>query len=552
MTEPDTEMFPAGLTPGDLWLDRWGQIVYRVESEDFQPPEGHEPAGEGQFIARPGASLQDLNGADIELVEGSLRHESYNAELVAEMAATHTIEEISKDRELAHYAYEAIREAGKGPFLATASDGEIFVYDGGVWRGHPHGEERLRELAGQALGPYSSVNVLRELESKVRERATVHRSALGRPPGTVGTPDGLLELESRDLRDLRPKDYVLNRITVAPDPEAPIEDSRWWSFIEEAVPDGQDRAKLQEYAGYCLLPGQPYKKALFLVGPTNSGKGTFLKAIESVLGTANVSHQPLDRLVNSRWGTDKLYGRMANVANEVSPGAIKRIERFKELTGGEDTVTAERKGQPTYEFTVRQKFAFATNQFPQVPHADDAFFARCLFVEFPNSVDEPDTNLLDDLREERATILNWMLDGLTRLSANGGFSGERSLDDRRALTRSFGSPVEQFVYELLDVTGHPDDIIHQGDLYNAFTRFCHFKEFSDTPVKQSFTKDLTKRPGVSTGQSHRVDDGDEDRPRVYQGVRPIEEAFKRIQADIPSYATEDGDDPAAGGQSRLD
>lgn len=257
-----------------------------------------------------------------------------------------------------------------------------------------------------------------------------------------------------------------------------------------------------------------------------------------VLGSDNVSHQSLHDLINSRWGIDKIHGNMVNISDEVSPNAISRVERFKKLTGGGDTVTAERKGQPTYEFTVRQKFIFATNQFPRVPDADDAFWNRCLFVEFPDTVSNPDETLLDDLRDERQVILSWMLDGLRRLLERGRFSRERPLDDRRALALSFGTPTEQFAHEALEITGDPQDVIHQGGLYEAFTRFCHFNQFDETPIKGTFTRNLTARPGVGRGQSRRVarPDDPEDRPQVYQGVRPVPGLFKRIQADVPPHA----------------
>lgn len=128
-----------------------------------------------------------------------------------------------------------------------------------------------------------------------------------------------------------------------------------------------------------------------------------------------------------------------------------------------------------------------------------------------------------------------MLDGLDRLLANGGFTGERDLDERRALTMSFGSPVDQFVYEALEITGDRQDVIHKGDTYEAFARFCHFKEFDETPPPQTLTKQLKRRPGISTGRSRRIR-AEEDQPHVYQGLRPVPDLFKRIQADVPRNA----------------
>lgn len=469
-------------------------------------------------------------------------------EAVAETADVGAIGQLKKDRQRAYHTYSVIKDAGTDLFRATPA-GEVFWYEDGVWRGGDDGEHRLAVLGMKGLGEWYGKNTLSELVEQVKRRDRIDYDALGVPNGTVATPDGLLcltaddshDLQPGDTRDLTPKDYALGRINTAPNPDAGLKGSRWEAFINESVPDATERLKLQEYAGYALLPRQPFKKALFLVGPTDSGKGTFLKALTAVLGEENVANQPLKKLIDSRWGLDKIHGRMVNMSNEVSPKGLKNVETFKEMTGGEDTVTAEKKGQPTYEFTVTQKFLFATNQFPRTKDADDAFFNRCLFVEFPNTVpgDDQDSGLLDTLSSERPVILNWMLDGLARLLERDRFTGERSIDDKRSLTKSFGDPVTQFIYEALDITGEPKDCLHKKELYEAFARFCDFERIDETPVQHIFTNRLKTQPGVSDGESRRVGEAG-SKPHVYTGLRVDEAYLEAIQADVPAYAHAEG------------
>lgn len=535
------------------------------QPEEWEPPEDHVQGKYSDiFIAPDEVGLDALetqgiievhdwnyspNGSTDPTPDSQKPEQYLTTQQVLDEANEDSPGQLGSDSRKAYHTFRAIEKRGIDKFIATA-DREVFWYnpDDGIWHGGEDGEDRLGRLGLEALADQYSKNTLSELVEQVVRSKRVERDQLGVPEGTVATPSGLLHLRSRDLRPLQPDDYALNRITVAPDTETEIDGSRFDSFLEESVPDEDERRKLQEFAGYTLLPGQPFKKAAFLIGPTDSGKGTFLKALMAVLGEDNVASQSLRDLIDSRWGLDKIYGKMANIRNEVTPKGISNIQKFKEMTGGEDRMSAESKGSPTYEFTVTQKFLFATNQFPRVPHADDAFFNRCLFVKFPNSVpdDEKDPSLQDELHEERPIILGWMLEGIDRLLENEQFSGERPIDDKRSLTKSFGSPVTQFVYDFLEITGDPEDKVHKSGLYQAFARFCHFNEFDETPVQATFTKDLKKQSGVSEGQSRQVgdlmDDADAaDRPDVFTGIRVEEGLLKKIQAEVPAYIHSDDD-----------
>jgi len=410
------------------------------------------------------------------------------------------------------------------------------------------GKRRLGQHCRKILGFQNRKKIQNELENAVRSNPSGYwlkeRDKLGIEVGYLPVKNGVLNLETRELRGARPDDYLLGRLPVEYDPDAGIEGTRFEEFLLQSV-KADDREKLQEYAGYTLLKNaQPYKKALFLIGPTDSGKGTFLKTLESILGEENYASETLYDLVNTRWGTHSIYGTMANVSNEVSPEGISNVGQFKMLTGGEDKVPAEDKGVSKYRFSVTQKFLFATNEFPEVENADEAFFNRLLFVEFPNSFsDDKDENLKDDLRNEQTAILNWMLDGLDRLREKGDFTNERRIDDKRNITKAFGSPIEQFTHNALEVTNISEHVVHKKELYAAFTRFCDWLN-ADTPTQTKFTRTLKEQSGISDGQSTRVGDGTTD---VFKGVKLEKQFFKTIQADLPDHSYGEGD----GGQTNL-
>jgi len=436
-------------------------------------------------------------------------------------------------------------------FCAVDDDTEdIYSCSDGVW--HRNGEERLKTALHYAAHSANSKRLHSELCHQVRSNPLhkVGREELGAPNGTIAVANGLLDLREQSDRPLTPEDYALNRLSVEFDPGADYDGTEWQEFLDDAVRDG-DQPKLQEYAGYLLWHhAQPFGKALFLVGPTDSGKGTFLDVIESIIGEENIASQSLYNLMQSRFGMAEIYGKMANIRNEVTGGGLKNVERFKELTGGGDRVSAERKGQNPFKFQVTQKFVFATNQVPKIEHAGEPFFNRLLFVKFPDTVPphEQDRDLGDRLKDEAPAILNWMLDGLNRLLENNGFTDERDIGGKREIADAFGNVLERFAHNLLEITGDPNDKVHKGQLHDLYAEYADYIGKSADPQGQ-FTKGLKGMTGVDDGESRKVDDPDDSKPRVFTGVRVIGEHVEEIGADLPnhSYANEGG----SGGQQTF-
>lgn len=454
-----------------------------------------------------------------------------------------------RNDEIAYTLAEMIDASDDVHYRWVDDNSRIFAYDDGVWTND--GEDRLREVLHRALRTRNSQRMHSEAAHAIKSRPTlrISREHLGAPEETVATTNGLLDLRDRSLRDLRPEDFALNRINVDYDPDADYQGSRWTEFLEESVRDG-DLEKLQEYAGYSLWHhAQPFGKALFLVGPTDAGKGVFLDVIEEILGEDNVASQSLFELMQSRWGVAELFGKMANIRNEVTAGGLKNVEKFKELTGGGDRISAERKGQDPFKFKVTQKFLFSTNQVPSVEQAGEPFFNRLIFVKFPNTVpeSEQDPELANDLLEERSTILNWMLDGLDRLLENGQFSGERPVEGKRDIADAWGNLVDRFKHNLLEVTGDQDDLVHKSDLFDLFNAYGDHLGKPNDVAQSTFTKELKSEPGISDGQSRRVD-GDDDRPHVFKGVRVNDVGVTEIGADMPRHSY-DSDDTT--GQQRF-
>jgi putative DNA primase/helicase len=443
-----------------------------------------------------------------------------------------------QNSEKAEYAWQLAQETGRDDIFALFK-GPVYAYDDGVWSDDDR--DCLRQIGRQALATQFSTGIVDELELRVRTDNTKYQDDLGAPDGTIATESGLLELLDRSVEDLKPDHYALSKIPTEFDPDAECPQFR--EFIQDSVDDEEHRKKLQEYAGYCLWHHeQPFGKALFLVGPTDSGKGTAIKAIQNVLGKDNTAAEPLSELIDSRWGKAQLVGKLANIQNEVSPKGLSSVEQFKTLTGGEDEVDAEFKGKDKFKFTVTQKFVFATNEVPSIEKAGEAFYNRLLFVEFPHTVpaDQQDKELGDKLADEDSGILNWMLEGLERLLAQGRFTGERSINGKKKICDAFGGVIDRFTHNCLMVTGDSDDKVVKSDLEELARKYADDIDRDPEWDSQSgFSRKMTNQIGVGQGQK-RIDG---DNNRVFTGVRiKPETVYEYNMGDMLAVTGDDGGD----------
>ncbi|WP_254830467.1 phage/plasmid primase, P4 family [Haloglomus salinum] len=529
----------------DYWRRTWQKAKRKVGSDENTEtlPQRRADGDMRASNPTPGGdrgeeSTDSLSLSPSGVIQAALADPHGRLERADDPKDNPTVHDLRKS-EAATYVWQVMNTVGRDDVRAVKDNQgattELRGYNDGIWR--KNGEQKLREYSRQALQSAHSSNIVGELEEEVRsrERTQVRREALGAPDGTVAVANGLLHLLERDgpqLEELEREHYAIRQINAEYDPDAPAP-NLWLDHLERCVRDEQDRKRLQEYFGYTLWHhSQPFGKALFLLGPTDSGKGTAIKVLENVLGTENVAHEALGDLVDGRWGPAGLYESVANVRDEVTAGALKNVERFKELTGGGDTITAEFKNQDKFEFPVYQKFVYATNTIPTVKNADKAFYNRCLFVKFPNTIpeSEQETDYHDRLLEERSGILNWMLDGLRRLMDQGKFTGERTITDKKAICDAFGNVTDRFVHNCLEVVDDSDVITHKKDMLNLAQAYAEQVDM-DSPwdSQQGFTEDLKSYSGISDKQSKRITG---DNTRVFSGVKPRAEAVEAANVDV--------------------
>jgi putative DNA primase/helicase len=209
-------------------------------------------------------------------------------------------------------------------------------------------------------------------------------------------------------------------------------------------------ADIEEVSGTMLDPTKTPSKALFLFGPSRSGKSTFLRLLKAIAGALNTSAVTLHDLDRDSFAAANLYGRMLNVAADLSNRHVEDLSLFKMLTG-EDVIKANRKYGNQFEFTNQALIAFSANELPTVSEASRAYAERMKPFHFPNSfAGREDKTLEDKLLAELPGILARWVAAYRRFLDRGGYGRTDTLTQSAFEAKS--DRVVQFFQDMCTLT----------------------------------------------------------------------------------------------------
>lgn len=429
---------------------------------------------------------------------------------------------------LPDHSYFVDELTAKVPFAALDDTGEILFYRDGAY--HPKGEALIAgrvERAYLLRGVSATRSLVDETVYGIRRRTYTDRATLN-PPGKLCLRNGILDLGTLGLSPHVPNDRFTTQLPMAYDPGATC--PRFLTFLEEILPDLTAHKLVRLLFGYCLEAGNSYQLAFILVGEGNNGKSTCLGILGDLLGPENVASETLQRLVANRFAPANLWGKLANVCADIPSKALPDTGMFKMLVGG-DRVPAERKFQAAFFFINGAKLIFSCNELPEVNDKSYAFWRRWALIPFTvDFTGREDRDMPAKLRAELSGILNWALEGLRILRAEGGFPQMTGADSLKEEWKRRADSLYWFVSER--VKEDPRGQVIKAAFYQAYVGFCEDHGLrAKTP--EAVSKELPKHaPWV---RSERPREGDK-RVMVWTGV--IMETPD--QADHPDQDADEG------------
>lgn len=326
-----------------------------------------------------------------------------------------------------------------------------------------------------------------------------------------------LDLTTLKPVSFSPLHYALNKLPVIynPDARCPL----FLKFISEILP-AHDVLGVQEEIGAILAREYRTKKFSIYLGPPDTGKTTLISVFLRLLGAQNVSSVSIQDLGSKNpFQVAPLYGKLANIRDDLSKDVIYSAGKLKELTGGFQ-IQAERKFADQFDFVNYAYLIFTCNFLPPIGEDDEGFFVRVIVRNFVNKFGghaKADRDLINKLTtpEELSGILNWALAGYKRLKENGwNFSNQDTTDSIAEDYKRKSDPVWAFAEDcLIEESDHAET---KENLYLAFKDFC--KEHGIPLVsKDRFFKVLPEKVTVTSGQRELVKG--QGKKHVFVGVK---------------------------------
>lgn len=459
----------------------------------YQNPNGSKKSRDKIKVSIPEKidldAIPGETGAASAATQTNPLHTEILARLIAEIQPVNfrqlaALEDDTEKLQKRHYLVLTVQQVLD---LAAANDwglckhnGFIYLFNGAFWAQLDPDEMEvfLGEAAEKMAVDRFDARHFEFRQKLFRQFLALARLPRPEPPTDtvwVNLQNGTLEIAPTGarLREFRRDDFLTYQLPFAhtPDATAPM----FQRFLNEVLPDPERQRVLAEFIAYVFVKPSFLKleKALILYGGGANGKSVLFEVVEALLGKTNVSNFSLQSLTDENgYSRAKFVGKLLNYASEIN-GSLEQ-SRFKQLVSGEPIEARLPYGQP-FSATDYGKLVFNCNGLPKDVEQTDAFFRRFLIIPFDVTIppEKQDKRLAAKIiAAELPGVLNWVLDGLNRLSMQKDFSPCQSAADLLKRYRRESDSVQIF----LDESGyqpHPKSCQSLDTLYKDYKIFCH-------------------------------------------------------------------------------
>jgi putative DNA primase/helicase len=338
----------------------------------------------------------------------------------------------------------------------------------------------------------------------------------GDPTSLLSLSNGLLHVPSRTLYPHDPAFITTSCAPVAWDPDARC--ARWVRFLADAIPDESARLVFQQFFGLLVASNMTkYQRALMLLGPPRSGKGTILRVLPHLVGQAAIAAPMLSHL-GSRFGPSALVGKTVGLITDarLPPGGegAAALEMLLRITG-EDQVIVESKFGAPESMKLPTRLVLASNELPLLLDSSGAAASRFVIVRMGGShVGHEDLDLDAALAAEAPGIFRWAVDGLAMLERAGRFIQPADAQALLDELRDSGSPMLAFIRDQcrLDPTAETAKSV----LFARWEDWCRATGRTHAGNDSLFARQLlSAAPGVSP---KRPTDSNGNRYQAFAGI----------------------------------
>ena len=353
------------------------------------------------------------------------------------------------------------------------------------------------EMENSMIGDHEFMNTL--LEQLAFRRS--HHQPDKVPNGEVwiNMINGTLEIkEDGDInfREHRSSDFFTYCLPYPYDANA--ECPKWLNFLNRVMPETEMQNVLAEYIGYCFTKNMKLEKMAVFYGTGCNGKSVTMDVIEHIIGKENVSHVSLSSATTDDEKRTHLEGKLVNI----SPESGKNIDTatLKQLVSGEP-INVRKLYVGSYTIYDYAKLITSFNQLPPTERTY-GYFRRWLLFPFKVTIpeDEQDINLVYKLCEDLSGIMNWVLDGLKRLTRTKAFTNSPTCNSALAEYQKRTNSALMYLTENCEIDEHVTTKLK--DLYANYVLYCNSEGISTKMLKRNFREILDTFGAERTEYNH--------------------------------------------------
>ena len=309
--------------------------------------------------------------------------------------------------------------------------------------------------------------------------------------------NGVYNLNTDSLEQFSPQNVITNKIpwNYNPDARSDLVDN---VLDKLSCGDREIRYLLEEVAGACLFRSALLGggKAAILVGDKYNGKTTYIHMVNDMLGEENCSSVDLGQL-KERFNTILLYGKLANIGDDISDEYIADTSILKKLITG-SAVKAEQKGMPAISYVSYATQIYSANNIPKMKDPTGAMLRRLLLIplngKFTKDMPDYDPFIRQKLAkaEHMEYFIQLALDGLADVLENKSFTVPAKTELQKASYEKENNPILAFIEDQGE-----EMIINEptNEVYKRYQLFCTDNGFQPGS-NITFSKNINRALGT--------------------------------------------------------
>ena len=231
----------------------------------------------------------------------------------------------------------------------------------------------------------------------------------------LNTPNGTIDLKTKELKKHNPKDYCTKITSVSP---SNMGRELFDEFLNVITCEDTELKEYLQYVAGMIAIGKVFHENLIIAyGGGKNGKSTFFNLIAKVLGdySGYLSSEVLTNDCRKNKGPEyaELRGKRFVITTELEEDVYLNTSIVKKLCST-DSIYAEKKYKAPFSFEPTHTIVLYTNHLPNVRAFDEGIWRRLVVIPF-NAVIKKENeikNYTEYLYEKAGgAVLNWIMEG---------------------------------------------------------------------------------------------------------------------------------------------